>query len=280
MSTRITNQDQAEAWDGEEGDYWITHEARFEALVKEYSDQLHEAAHVRSGENVLDVGCGCGGSSRSAALAAAPGIVTGIDLSAAMLARARKRADEQGLTNLHFDQADAQVKSFAPESVDVILSRFGVMFFSDPLAAFRNLRRALRPEGRLVLLTWRGLEHNEWMRKIRLTLAGKPLPTPPPCAPGPYGFSQPESVRPILAGAGFKAISFTECNALLHYGKTREEAAAFIEGMPFAREALSELAPDAKQRARLALGQLIDHHWSSQGVHFQSSAWIIRASAA
>ena len=277
-SPPLANSDQASSWDGPEGDYWRKNEPRYNAMLCAYSAHLLGAARIQAGERVLDVGCGCGDSSCAAARAAAPGAVLGVDLSAGMLARGRERARDQGLTHLRFEQADAQVHPFAPEDFDVIISRFGVMFFSDPTTAFRNLRRSLKPGGRMALLTWRGLQHNEWIREIRRTLAGgQAKPAPPPCAPGPLGLSDPDAVRPILAEAGFSGITFPEVNEPLRYGAGLEEAFEFIRGTPLAADVLAEMDPPAQQRAIEALRALLVRHESAQGVYFQSSAWIIGA---
>jgi SAM-dependent methyltransferase len=235
------------------------------------------AGRIQSGERVLDVGCGCGDSSCAAARAAAPGAVLGVDLSAGMLASARVRAAAEGLRNLKFEQADAQVHPFADGAFDVILSRFGVMFFADPLAAFRNLSRALARGGRMTLLTWRGAQHNEWIREIRGTLAGGPSKLPPSCAPGPLGLSDPEAVKPILSNAGFAEIAFTETSEPMCYGATAGEAFEFILGTPLAEDVLSEMDTVARSRARDALRTLLERRQSAAGVCFRSSAWIVTA---
>jgi SAM-dependent methyltransferase len=276
-SRPIANTDQASSWDGPEGDYWRKNEARYNRMLRVYSERLLAAARIQSGERVLDVGCGCGDSSCAAARAASPGAVLGGDLSAGMLARARERAAAEGLRNLSFEQADAQVHPFAAEAFDVILSRFGVMFFADPLAAFRNLGRALPRDGRITLLTWRGAQHNEWIREIRGTLAGGPPKVPPSGAPGPLDLSEPESVKPILSNAGFGEIAFTETSERLRYGETAGEAFDFIRGTPLVEDVLSEMDPPARMRALDALRALLERHQSAEGVCFQSSAWIVTA---
>ncbi len=273
----LANTDQASSWDGPEGDYWRKNEARYNRMLRVYSQRLLDAARIQRGESVLDVGCGCGESSFAAARAASPGTVVGVDLSAGMLASARERVAAENLRNLKFEQADAQVHPFADESFDLILSRFGVMFFADPRAAFGNLRRALKRGGRMTLLTWRGAQHNEWIREIRGALAGGPPKIPPPCAPGPLGLSDPEAVKPILAGAGFGEIVFTETSDPMCYGATAEEAFDFIRGTPLADDVLSEMEPAARGPALDALRAVLERHRSANGVCFQSSAWIITA---
>ena len=273
----LANADQASSWDGPEGDYWRKNEAPYNTMLRAYSARLLTAANLKSGERALDVGCGCGDSSCAAARAVAPGAVLGVDLSAGMLGRARERAREERLDNLRFEQADAQVHPFGEENFDVILSRFGVMFFADPTAAFRNLARSLRRGGRMTLLAWRGLQHNEWIREIRGALAGGPTKIPPPCAPGPLGLSDPDAVKPILGNAGLNDVTFTEVGEPLGYGAKADEAFDFIRGTPLAEDVLSEMDPAAQRRALEALRALLVRHESPQGVFFQSSAWIIRA---
>jgi len=279
-SPTIANTDQASAWDGDDGDYWVVNEARYEAMLRDYSTHLLEAAAIRPGENVLDVGCGCGGSSRAAARSARPGQVLGVDLSGKMLTRARERARDEQLTHLRFEQADAQVNVFPAESVDLVLSRFGAMFFNDPAAAFRNLQRSLRPGGRLALLTWQGLERNEWIREIRHVLAGgRPVPAPPLCAPGPLGLSDPEAVRKVLSQAGFAQIELIAVSGPLRYGTAIEEAFEFVRGTPLASDLLADLDATNRKRTVDALRDLLARHRTDDGVSFQSSAWIVTARA-
>jgi SAM-dependent methyltransferase len=163
------------------------------------------------GETLLDVGCGCGDTSLELARrVGAEGEVLGLDISAPMLDVARRRAKEDGARGLEFREADAQTAAL-PGGRDAVFSRFGVMFFADPVAAFRNLRRALRPGGRLVFVCWRPLAENLWMRLPAETATGlvPPAPPPEPGVPGPFAFADPDRVRRILAEAGFTGIEIT-----------------------------------------------------------------------
>ncbi|MFP5317961.1 MAG: class I SAM-dependent methyltransferase [Acidimicrobiia bacterium] len=140
-----------------------------------------QAAAVGYDERVLDIGCGTGETTRDLARAAPAGTALGVDLSSRMLALARRRAAEQGLTNACFLQADALVHPFTSAAFDLAVSRTGAMLFGDPVAAFTNIARALRPDGRLVLLTWQSLDENPWILEFAEALAGgRNVPSPPP----------------------------------------------------------------------------------------------------
>src|SRR6185437_3929428 len=147
----IVNTDQAEHWNAGDGvAHWVRNQDRYDRMNAPFAAMILDAAGLRPGPDVLDVGCGCGGTTLAAARLVAPGQAVGLDLSGPMLARARADAEAAGLGNLLFLQGDAQVHELDAARFDVVLSRFGVMFFTDPVAAFANLRSATRPGGRLV----------------------------------------------------------------------------------------------------------------------------------
>ena len=154
MPKPIVNLEQAEAWNGKDGAHWTEHEARYNASVQRHTPRLLIAAGIETTDHVLDIGCGCGESTRRAAQAADTGVALGVDLSAPMIQRARERSLAEGLTNVSFEQADAQIYPFEGGTFDVAISRFGAMFFASPVVAFQNIGRALRPRGRLSLLAW------------------------------------------------------------------------------------------------------------------------------
>ena len=160
----VPNREQAEHWNSAEGaGRWIAHQDRHDRMLEPFLDMILGKAGIGSGDRVLDVGCGCGATTRAAAILARPGQVTGVDLAAAMLARASAAAQAARLSNTSFIEGDAQVHPFQPASFDVIISRFGLMFFDDPVAAFTNLRRAARPGGRLAFACWQPMTANEWL---------------------------------------------------------------------------------------------------------------------
>jgi SAM-dependent methyltransferase len=275
------NRDIAAAWDGDEGAHWSAYASRYERGAAPYRERLLASAALVPGDRVLELGCGAGRTTRDAARAVAPtGRVLGVDLSASMLELARAAAVTDGLDNVAFEQADAQVHDFADASYDVVLSQFGVMFFADPVTAFTNIHRAVVPGGRALFMVWRGLDHNEWAASLRTALAaGRDLPTPPPGAPGPFSWADPDAVRPILESAGFTDVAFTEVPGDFLVGDDPEDAFAFVRGMGVTRTLLADL-DDAT--ASCALDELraafADHH-SPAGVVFRSAAWLVTARA-
>ena len=155
------------------GEHRIAYADLFEAEVRPHTERFRAAAGVRPRDRVLDIGCGTGASTRDAARAAVAGSVLGVDISAPVLEHARRLSRQQGLRNVTYEQADAQVHRFQPACFDLCISQFGVMFFADPGAAFANIARALRPGGRLALLVWQGQDRNEWSSAVRRALAGE-----------------------------------------------------------------------------------------------------------
>ena len=270
------NDDQLRAWDGREGGYWASHADTFERSVARYDDALFEAARITPTDVVLDVGCGTGSTARRAARAAVQGQVLGVDLSSAMLAEARRRGEGEGLGNVEFLQADAQIHPFPPASFDVAISRTAAMFFSDRIAALANVRRALRAEGRLVLLVWQRADRNAWFLELTRALAdGRPPPTPPPGAPSPFSMADAGVTRAILSGAGYTDIAIKGLEEPMYFGSSPDQAYEFTLGL--LGWMLDGLDPAGRARAREALRSTIDAHAGPEGVTFGSAAWLVTA---
>ena len=214
------NADQSEFWNAEPGLEWVRFQCDLDLLLRDVTDLLLGACAPRDGEAILDVGCGAGASSLALARAVAPsGGVQGIDISAPLLERARERAGEQGLRNASFLQADAQHHPLGPGRFDLAASRFGVMFFSDPVAAFRNLAACLRPGGRIAFVAWDALDRNPWFawpQRIALDRLGE-RPPPPSDAPGPMAFRDIGRVVAILRAAGLTACRGRSVAVDLHH---------------------------------------------------------------
>jgi len=296
MPSEIVNVDQAEAWDGPEGEHWAAHYARFDASIAPHHALLLAAAGLAPAERVLDIGCGNGITSRDAARAVGPsGDVLGVDLSGPMLARAKQLAEDEGLANLRFEQGDAQVHPFETGAFDLTISRFGVMFFAEPVAAFTNIARSLRSArgtggvppttaagaakgGRLAMLVWQSVAANEWVRAMREALAvGRDLPVPPPGAPSPFALADTDYARRTLTEAGFTDVAFAPSEQSFYLGTGADDAYDFVTGMKVIGMLLDGL--DEPDRAQ-ALGNLratLAAHETPDGVIFGSASWIITA---
>jgi SAM-dependent methyltransferase len=272
------NAEMAGAWNGAEGEDWAARADRFDAASAAFDPALLEAAGLGAADRVLDVGCGAGVSTRAAARVATAGHATGIDVSAPLLAEARRRSRAAGLANTTFVQGDAQVHPFEPRAYDVVISRFGAMFFGDPVAAFANTARALRPGGRLALESWQELARNEWLLLVRRALAaGRSLPEPPSDAPGPFGLSDPDRVRRILTAAGFEAVELVAVQERVWLGADGADAFDFVSRLGVARGLLGGLDDGARQAALGALRDQLAAHATPEGVLVGASAWLTTA---
>lgn len=271
-----SNAETARAWDNRERSYWVERETSFDRAMAVPHQRLLDAAAIRAADRILDIGCGNGQTTRDAARRASAGSALGIDVSALMLDRARLRTAEAGITNATFVHGDATIQPFEPASFDLTVSRMGVMFFGEPELAFANIARALRPGGRLVVAVWQDLAHNEWLREItNAVAAGRPMPTPPPDAPGPMALGDPERVRQILGAAGFQDVGFEDVQAPSCYGSDAEDAFGFISGL--VETALREADEPTRARAVAGLRETIATHDTGRGIYFQSAAWIVTA---
>jgi SAM-dependent methyltransferase len=276
MPMTIANVEMAKVWDGDEGEQWTENADRYDAVAAPYSQRLMAAARIAAGDRVLDIGCGTGESTRRAAREASSGSALGVDLSARMLTRAQERSGDEGITNIDFLQADAQVHRFDKSAFDVVISRFGAMFFSDPVAAFRNVATAVRPGGRLALLSWQELAKNEWLASFRDALAaGRTLPTPPAGAPGPFGLADAGGVRHILGEAGLDDVELVALEEPICFGNDAGDAWPFVAGMGVVKGLTEGLDDDTRTQALDRLQRVLEEHESEAGVTFASSAWLI-----
>jgi SAM-dependent methyltransferase len=273
MDAEAPNAEMIAYWNGPIGARWATEQEMLDRAFAAFGSELIEAAAFREGMRVLDIGCGCGTTTLAASDAVgAAGVVLGVDVSAPLLARARERA--QGRQNLAFVEADASAHPFdrRPEAqYDVAISRFGVMFFRDPTAAFRNIRTGLRPAGRLAFVSWATLQENPWasrpMDVVRKHLPeGQPAAPPPgPDEPGPFSFADPGRVQRILTGAGFSEVSGRPFTARVVASRTGlDEAIDFAMANGPAGRALREAPAQTKVRVREELRATLPE-WMSEG---------------
>jgi len=248
----------------------------YDAELRRHDEHLRAAADVRRGDRVLDVGCGGGQTTRRAARAAVAGTALGVDPSAPALRRARQLSEADGLRNVDYLQADAGAHPFAPATFDLCISRFGTMFFADPVAAFANVGRALRPGGRLAMLVWQGRDRNEWARAIHEALR----PGEPPLRPaGPDAFSlaDPALTQDVLTAAGFTGIDVTDVHEPVFYGPDVESALDAVLGFRNVADLLAGLDPAAADAAVHRLRTTLAAHATPDGVLLDSHAWLVTA---
>ena len=279
MDERIANREQAEYWDTAASEHWVEYQDRHDAVVAPLDSHLFAAANIAGSDRVLDVGCGCGATTRVAARAATGGDVTGIDLSTAMLDRARAFAREDGLANIRFVQGDAQVHPFDERGFDVAISRFGVMFFADPVAAFANLARATREQGRLAFCCWQELTQNDWIL-VPASAALSHVPPPDfgsPGEPGPFSLADPDRVQSVLSAAGWRNVDLQEVKEQLPIGDDVDEAFTFISGIRSFRRMLEGADEATAGRALDAVRNALAERETSDGVALGSSAWVVSA---
>jgi SAM-dependent methyltransferase len=274
------NAEQIEYWNQQAGKQWVDANEKLDAMLAPFGHAAQEVAALRPGEGVLDVGCGVGQTTLELARRVGPsGSVLGIDISAPMLARAQERARAAGLANVRFENADAQIHAFTPSGVDVVFSRFGVMFFADPTAAFANLARALRPGGRVSFVCWQAMMENAWMRES-LAAVLKHVPPPPPAdpyAPGPFAFADAARVRGILERAGLRDVRHEPLTGKLSLGASLDEAAAFAVEIGPASRLLRECPEAARVAAIAELRKALEAHATRDGVALGYAAWLVRA---
>jgi SAM-dependent methyltransferase len=244
----------------------------YDAELRRHNEVLRQACDVQSHDNVLDIGCGSGQTTREAAGAADAGSALGVDVSATAIERASELARAEGIRNVTFECANAQAYRFPQECFDVAISRFGTMFFDDPAAAFANISRALYPSGRLVMMVWQASERNEWDVIIRQSLGV--IPSGPP---DPFSLADPLTVTELLESAGFADITFTDVSEPVYYGSDVDVAMNWVRGFACTGEVLKRLDSAAAERALGRLRAALVTHHTDDGVWFNSRAWIVTA---
>ena len=249
----------------------------YDAELRLHDEVFRRMCDVRAGDRVLDIGCGTGRTTRDAARTAGAGSALGVDRSAPMIERARELAREEGVDNVAFELGDAQVHRFPEGGFDLAISRFGTMFFDDPVAAFANIAAALRPAGRLVMMVWREHERNEWSVAIERALEGDGSPGPAPEALAPFSLGEQDTVEAVLGAAGFGEATFTDVRRPVYYGPDVTAALEWVGGFASTRESLRRLDAAAAEQAFERLRAALAAHASEAGVWFDSRAWVVEA---
>jgi ubiquinone/menaquinone biosynthesis C-methylase UbiE len=277
------NADQIAYWNGPGGQHWTDRQQAQDTLLAPVANLLIDRAGVKAGMRIFDVGCGCGATTIAFAEKVGPtGYALGIDISAPMLARARQIAPA-GLA-ADFVLADATVYPFDPASFDLLVSRFGVMFFAEPALSFANMRGALRPSGRLAFACWREPRDNPWMM-TSLQAAYKHVPKLPqlgPEDPGPFAFASEARVNRILSEAGFSGIAMERCDLSLDVGIGRGLNAAVQAALEIgpASRALEGQPSDMRAAATISIREALTPFVRGQAVMLPASIWIVTARAA
>ncbi len=279
------NSEQALYWSEQAGPKWVELQAFIDAQLEPLGLEAMSRLGAIEGSSVLDVGCGCGATSLELARrVGAGGTVVGIDLSAPMLARARASAASAELAaGLTFLEADAQSRAFET-AFDAIFSRFGVMFFSDPKAAFANLGRAARSGARLSFACWRGVEDNEWMTvPVAAALQHLPPPEiPAPGAPGPFAFADGDRLRRILEEADFGAVAIDrfDTKVAIGAGRSLEETVRVVMQMGPTGRLLQEASDDVKERVAASIAEALQPFQGDNGLRMSASTWMVTAEVA
>jgi SAM-dependent methyltransferase len=269
---------QIEYWNAAAGDTW----ARLQELLDRQIAPLgHEALRALApvhGEHVIDIGCGCGETSVDlAARVGATGRVVGVDISKPMLGVARRRALPPGIARLEFREVDAQAGDLGRGIFDAAYSRFGVMFFGDPVAAFANIRASMKDRGRLTFVCWRGLAENAWMREPLEAASPFLPPSAPsdPTAPGPFAFADARRVRTILADAGFDSVAIDPFEARIGGGDLDQTLKLALRIGPLG--SLMREYPNLLPKVTDAVREVLTRHATANGVLMPAAVWIVRA---
>jgi SAM-dependent methyltransferase len=273
------NAEQTEAWNGGEGEYFVAERVRHERMGQRHTKRLLDAAAITPADAVLDVGCGCGQTTIRAAQAARDGHALGVDLSAVMLAEARRLAQRDGIGNVSFRQADVQTHEFPAAGFDLAISSFGVMFFADPRPAFANIAAALRPGGRLAFLCWQDVTGNEWLTvPFAAAAAHVTLPELPAARqPGPFSLADPQHIRDLLTDSGFGGIAIEDVREDRWMGTDIDDVTGYYTQMPFARQLIAASDERTTTAVRGAIRDALCPHQRADGVVLQSAAWLVTA---
>ncbi len=277
--TDTIGDEQAKLWNGTSGQAWVDAQAVLDRMFRPFEDFLAETAAAVSPSQLLDIGCGTGATTLAAThRLGAGGHCTGIDISEPMLAMARGRAEAAGVS-ADFIRADAESYDFAPGRFDLMISRFGVMFFADSVRAFANLRRAASDRGQLCLITWRGPDDNPFMTAAHRAAAPllPDMPAPNPDTPGQFAFADPDRVRDILAGGGWSAIAVKPMDVTCCFPEA--ELLTYITRLGPVGRILNEQDDATRARIVPTVRAAFDPFVEGNEVTYTAACWLITAQA-
>jgi ubiquinone/menaquinone biosynthesis C-methylase UbiE len=281
MKNYDENSESQSYWNEEGGNKWAENIDIVESIIEPLSEILIEKIAAKNGENVLDVGCGGGITSIKLANMVSPaGSVLGVDVSEPIISIAQKRAE--AIDNISFQQRDAAAVELGADHFDIITSRFGVMFFDDPVSAFKNLHSSLKNTGRLIFLCWRALDENPWIAdpaKAAFEIVPPPADAekPDPKAPGPFSLADKEHLISILTSAGFNNIDLEPVDSDLPMGEP-EQAISFLMKMGPAAEILKEATDDKRAEVAIAMQKILSKYEKDGETRIPSATWLVSAS--
>ena len=268
--------EQAARWNGDSGRAWVEQQAPLDAMFRPFETLLTET--LTAGERVLDVGCGTGSTTLAAARMTGANGCVGVDISAPMLDAARARAEREGAA-VAFVQADAETYAFAPVSFDAIISRFGVMFFGNPVAAFENLRRAARPNGRLCFAAWRSAEENPFMTTTERAAAPflKNVPARPANGPGQFAFADAKRVGAILEESGWRDIAVRPIDVPCSFA--RGDLVRFFTSLGPLGVIFREVDASTRDKVIEAVCAAFTPFIAGEEVRYTAACWLVSARA-
>jgi SAM-dependent methyltransferase len=276
------NAAQFEAWNTIQGNRWVQNKDLFVRQLASHTAPILDAAALTPGQSVVDLGCGFGVTTMKIAdIVGDTGHVLGLDFSEVMIAEASAQAQDRGISNITFEQADVQSYQFEPHSHDTAISRYGVMFYEDPIAAFTNVHRALKDKGRIAYICWRTPQENIWMSGPT-RIAGKILdlpPPPPPGSPGIFGFADRDHVSAIMTRAGFSEISIEPVDLTAVLGDDIEHAVANALKIAPWISALENADAQAIEDISSQLRDLYRDYQGPNGIEIPSASWVVSAQA-
>lgn len=281
----MANEQQHEYWNGEAGERWAADDATMATLLGPIAEDL--LAHLQPASGIAALDIGCGGGSQSVQLAeriGAGGQVLGVDISEPMLQIAREKGQPAGAAALTFLQADAATYAFDPASVDLLFSRFGVMFFDDPVAAFSNLRQSLKSDGRLGFCCWQSMKDNQWtLLPVQAALSHVPPPeSPDPHAPGPFAFADAQRLESILSASGFGDITIAPHTLELAFGSggsLRDTVAELMRVGPVSR-LLVDQPPETVNRIIDDATGMMEPFYREGQLRLSAAVWFVTGVAA
>ena len=277
---KIINQEQKEFWNEKKGKIWVSLESNIDKMLGPLGHHAIKILNPKSGEKILDIGCGTGSTSQSLSkLVGENGLITGIDISEPILRFAKNQLDNRNIKNIDFIQEDAQTFNLSNFNYDAIFSRFGIMFFEDPFFAFKNIKKSLNSKGRITFICWSTREENDWIT-LSSKVASQFLELPPknnPREPGPFAFEEYSYIKEILTKSGWKNINIKNHKENIIVGKTLDHAAAFLSKMGPMSVPFENSNEKTKAKVIEALKECYSKYLIPKGVEFHFSTWIVSA---